>query len=191
MFSFFEFTCRFKRGMLEITSNLSNDTLEKYLDPLQNFRLQENICFEVVAGKKKYDIIGLRDSWLEFYSQRVIDTLSIFEDMSGKCYPIHINNIDESYYVINNLPAFSFLNKDELLSMYEPRYYDIQQESCPSIFGIHETDCIMVSECIKNALLKNKISNIELRERFGCTQEEYDKIKRMKFQPEVHVFRDK
>ena len=47
----------------------------------------------------------------------------------------------------------------------------------------------MVSEEVKNALLKNKVSNIELIESFGCSLEEYKEIKKSKFKPEVHAYR--
>lgn len=190
MIAFFYFSCRSKKGMLEIASDISNEILEKYLDPIQKLQLPDSIVFKVVKGKKKYDVIGLHNSWLIFFSQRVIDVLSTILDMSDISYPIKIENIDEPYYVIHNLTAIPFLNKDDLLSMYEPRYY-FMPELCSKIFGVDGTDCIMVSEEVKNALLKNKITNIELIEGFGCTQEEYEEIKRTKFQPKVHVFRDK
>lgn len=49
----------------------------------------------------------------------------------------------------------------------------------------------MVSEEVKKALLKNKVSNIELVESFGCSLEEYKKIKKSKEKHEVHVYKDK
>ena len=66
----------------------------------------------------------------------------------------------------------------------------MQDPSTP-IFGIEGTLFIMVSEEVKNALLKNKVSNIELIESFGCSLEEYKEIKKSKFKPEVHAYRDR
>lgn len=191
MVSIFDFTHRFKRSMLEIISDIPIEFLWNYLNPLQKEKLPANILFRVVAGKKAYDIIRLYESGENFYSRKVIDVLSQFIDMSDKCYPIDICGIKEQYYVIYNLNAYSFLNREEELFMYDPRFFEVSNGLQPPLFGVKGTKCIMVSEEVKNALLKNKISNIELIEGFGCTQEEYEEIKRTKFQPKVHVFRDK
>ena len=190
MISFFDFTHRFKRGMLEIASDAPIEILWNYLNPLQKEKLPANILFKVAAGKKAYDIIRLYESGEYFYSQRVIDVLSQFVEMSDKCYPIKIEGVANKYYVIYNLDACSYLNRDEETCMYDPRFYMVCDSSLP-MFGIENTSCVMVSEAVKSALIKNKVTNIELIERFGCTQEEYEKIKRAKFRPEVHVFRDR
>ena len=52
MFPIFYLTHRFKRSMLEITSETSSDILWDCLRPLHNKNLPENITFKVVAGKK-------------------------------------------------------------------------------------------------------------------------------------------
>ena len=49
MISCYYFTHRFKRSMLEITSDTDYDTLWKYLNPLQTEKLPDNITFRVVA----------------------------------------------------------------------------------------------------------------------------------------------
>ena len=48
-----------------------------------------------------------------------------------------------------------------------------------------------VSEDIKNALLKNKISNIFLTESFGCTKKEYKMLKKTKLIPQIRNYSDK
>ena len=190
MISLFNLTHRFKRSMLEIASSASSDLLWKIIDPRQKGKLPSNITFKVVAGKKAYDIIRLHQDIERFYSQKIIDILSQFVDMTDKCYPIKIEGIDEKYYVIHNLKTYPYLNRDEKLFMYDPRYYEIVDPSIP-IFGIENTAFVMVSKDVKNALLKNKVTNIELVEEFGCSKEEYEMIKKSKFVPEVHVYRDK
>lgn len=57
--------------------------------------------------------------------------------------------------------------------------------------GIDDTAYIIVSEEIKDALLKSKISNIELIETFGCSFEEFRDIKKSGFNPQIHVYEDK
>lgn len=191
MISLFCLTHRFKRSMLEITSETSYDILDKYLGPAQTEKLPDDVHFKVVAGKKNYDIIRYYGFAWEFYSQKFIEVLSQFVDMSDKCYPIKIDGIEEQYYVIYNLKTFPFWNKDDVVSMYDdPCYLGINDKSI-SISGIDNTAFIIVSEEIKDALLKSKISNIELLETFGCSIEEYKKIKESNFKPQIHIYEDK
>lgn len=176
--------------MLEITSSTSYDVLWKYLKPNKTEILPCDVTFSVATGKKAYDIIRLYESGEKFFSQRIIDVLSHFIDMSDKCYPIKIKGIEEQYYVINNLEQYPFINQDESLFEDEPSCIGVLNKSL-SLFSLKYTKSIIISEDIKNALLKNKITNIELTECFGCTSEEYEKIKTSKVKPEVHVYRDK
>ena len=109
--------------------------------------------------------------------------------MSDKCYPIRIEGVEKQYYVIYNLKKYKFLNLDENLFEDEPGCIDVQDESLP-IFSLGGTKCIVVSESIKDALLKSNVSNITLTECFGCSLDEYGKIKKSKVKPEVHVYSD-
>ena len=191
MVTFYSFNHRFKRSMLEITPSIFFDLDWNQVDPLQKVKYLADVPFKIAAGKKKYDIIRVYENIGVFYSQKVIDVLEEFVDMSDKCYPIEIESVEEKYYVIYNLPSFSLLNGNVNVFIDEPCFFDFpSQESIP-IFGIENTLFVIISEDVKNALLKHKVSNIELIECFGCTLDEYEGIKRMKFQPEVHVFRDK
>ena len=191
MISFYDFYSRNKRSMLIIAPEDSNDdAMIKYLAPLRKEKLPEKITFKVVAGKKMYDIIGLSHSWFVFFSQRIIDILSQFVDTSEICYPIKISGISEKYYIIYNLQHVYHLNKEKQLYMNQPCFYKMYPPYLP-ILGINGTGNILVSKEVKDALLKNKISNVEFVECFGCTLEEYEKIKKSKVKPEVHVYRDK
>ena len=191
MITFYDFTHRFKRSMLEITSDTDYKTIKKYLDPLQKEKLPDNVKFKVAVGKKNYDIIRLYECGEEFYSQRIIDVLSQFVDMSNKCYPIKIEGILEQYYIIYNLEAYPFLNRKEHLSLSidDPCFWDVHDASL-QLFGIKGTSYVIVSEDIKNALLSNKISNIFLIESFGCTKDEYKELKRTMSLPKVRFYSD-
>ncbi len=157
MVTYYILTHRFKRGMIEITSETDYRLFQRYLDPLQKERLPNNIKFRIAAGSKKYDIIRLYERGEEFYSQRVIDVLSQFVDMNGKCYPIRIDGVEEQYHVLNNLVACPFLNRNESISIDDPCFLEVQDTPL-HIFGVENTSFVIVSEEIKNALLKNKIS---------------------------------
>ena len=190
MIHLFDFTHHFKKSMLEISSTTSYDILWKYLDPLQKERLPSNITFKLEAGKKQYDIIRLYESGEEFFSQKIIDVLSQFVDMSDKCYPIRIEGVEKQYYVIYNLKKYKFLNLEENVFEDEPGCIGVQDESLP-IFSLEGTKCIIVSGNIKDALLKSKVSNITLTECFGCSLEEYKNNKKYLMKLEVHEYRDK
>lgn len=176
--------------MIEITSETDYRLFQRYLDPLQKERLPNNVKFRIAAGSKKYDIIRLYERGEEFYSQRVIDVLSQFVDMTGKYYPIRIDGVEEQYDVLNNLDACSFLNRNECLSIDDPCFWEVQ-DAALHIFGIIDTSFVIVSEKVKEALLKSKISNIQLTESFGCTRDEYNKLKGNKAMPQVRLYTDR
>lgn len=191
MITYYKIFNRFKRSMIEITSETDYKILRKYLDPLRNEKLPDDIKFKVAVGKKSYDIIRLYECGEEFYSQRVIDVLSQFVDMSNKCYPIKIEGILEQYYQIYNLEAYPFLNRKDYESLFidDPCFWDVHDASL-QLFGIKGTSYVIVSEDIKNALLSNKISNIFLVESFGCTKDEYKELKRTMSLPKVRFYSD-
>ena len=67
MVAFYFLTHRFKRSMLEITSETSYDVLWKYLLPYKTKPLPADVTFTVAAGKKEYDIIRLYESSVDFF----------------------------------------------------------------------------------------------------------------------------
>ena len=171
----FELNNAFKRSQIEITSDTPYGLLRDYLKPYQKEKLPESITFKVAAGKKNYDLIRLFQSGQYFFSQKFIDVLSQFMDMSDKCYPIKVEGTEEQYYVIHNLEKFSYLNfqKSSLTFDKEPCFYR-EKEITPPIFTTPKSLYhFVVTEELKNALIKYKISNVEFDEAFLCTREEY------------------
>lgn len=168
----FNFYNDFKRSQLELESDAPYSLLDKYLVPYQKERLPESVTFKVAAGKKNYDIIRLFESVQCFYSQKFIDILSQFIDMSDKCYPIKIEGTEEQYYVIYNLKKYPFLNKEKAIFDEEPYFYCGKEIKTP-LSCITNTYIKIVTEELKNALINNKISNIRFKEAYLCTREEY------------------
>lgn len=162
----------FKRSQIEICSNASYDLLLEYLMPYYKEKLPKNVTYKVATGGKKYDLIRLFQSGEFFFSQKFIDVLSQFMDMSDKCYPIIVEGTEEQYYVIYNLDHYSFLNKEKAIFDKEPYFYCGKEITTP-LFGITNTRCFVVSEELRNALIKNKISNIRFTKSFLCTKQEY------------------
>lgn len=171
----FELNNSFKRSQIEIKSDTPNDLLEDYLKPYQKERLIESITFKVAAGKKDFDVIRLFQSGQYFFSQKFIDVVSQFMDMTDKCYPIKVEGTEEQYYVIHNLKKFSYLNflKASLTFDKEPHFYR-EKKIIPPIFTTPKSRYhFVVTKELKNALIKNKISNIDFTESYLSTKEEY------------------
>lgn len=162
-----------KRSEIEIFSDdLPYKLLCDYLIPYHKEKLPDSVTFKVSAGKKNYDVIRLFESGECFFSQKFINVLSQFMDMSDKCYPIKVEGLEEQYYVIYNLDHYRFINKNRSMFNDEPSFYNGKKITTP-LFGVTDTRCHVVTEELKNALIKNKISNIEFEESFLCTKQEY------------------
>lgn len=168
----FNFHNDFKRSQLEISPDVSYNLLWEYLVPYKDEKLPENVTFKVAIGKKNYDVIRLFESGEYFFSQKFIDVLSQFMNMSDKCYPIKVDGAEEQYYVIYNLDKYPYINEEKASFDKEPSFYCGKEITAP-LFGINDTRCFVVTEEVKNALIKNKISNIYFEESFLCTKEEY------------------
>ena len=177
MISVFNLHNACKRSILEITSDVPSTIFAKYLIPYKKEKIPESVTFKVAAGKKEYDLIRLFQSGEFFFSSKIIDVLAQFFDISNKCYPIKVEGIEEQYYVIYNLDEFTYLNKEKAMFDEEPSFYLGSKITTP-FFGITSTRCFVVTEEIKNALIKNKITNIDFEETFLCTKEEYKEWQR-------------
>ena len=163
----------FKRSQIEITSDIPYSLLREYLVPYNKEKLPENVKFKVAVGKKNYDVIRLFECGHHFFSQKFINVVSQFMEMSDKCYPIKVEGAEEQYYVIYNLDDSPYLNEKKASFDEEPSFY-CGREIKTSLFSITNTLYrFVVTEELKNALIKNKISNIEFEESFLCTKQEY------------------
>ncbi len=172
MITVFSLGNAWKRSQLEIASEISYKILCERLIPYQKEKLPDNVTFKVATGKKAYDLIRLYESGEYFFSQKIIDILSQFVDMSNKCYPINIEGVDKQYYVIYNLYAYPYLNKEKAMFEEEPPFFCGTKINTP-LFSVTSTNRFVVTEDIKNTLIKNKISNIDFSKEFLCSEEEY------------------
>jgi len=168
----------FKRSQLEITTDVPYHLLRDNLVPYNGEKLPEDVTFKVATGKMFYDIIRLYECGQYFFSQKFIDVLSQFIDMSEKCYPIHIWGVEEKYYAIYNLEVYQCLNDEKASYDEEPYFYEEKEDMTPLFTVPDSLWCYIVTEELKNALIKNKISNIYFKESFLCTKEEYKQWKK-------------
>lgn len=190
MKTFYRLAHRFKSSLLEITTDNVFDLSDEYMCLNTQKKVLEDITFRVATGKKSYDIIRFFEYVGHFYSQRIIDVLSQFIDMSDKCYPIKIKDVDMQYYVLYNLSYVPYINSKENKFLEEPTFIDTQKMSAP-IFCIQNTGWLFVTEEVKDALFDNKITNISLEECFSCSREGYERIKKTGIWPEVRVYEDR
>ncbi len=189
MKTFYLLNHRCKSSLLEITANNKFDP-EEYTIVNTKMTLPNNITFSVVSGKKSYDIIRIYQAVGKFFSKRIIDVFSQFIDMSDKCYPINIKDVDMKYYAIFNLSEVPYLNRKENNFLEEPFFIDARNMNAP-IFSIKDSRLIFVTEEVKDALFDNKITNISLEECFSCSRDGYERIKKTGIWPEVHSFADR
>ena len=189
MKTFYLLNHRCKSSLLEITANNKFDS-EEYTIVNTKMKLPNNITFSVVSGKKSYDIIRIYQAVGKFFSKRIIDVFSQFIDMSDKCYPINIKDVDMKYYAIFNLSEVPYLNRKENNFLEEPFFIDARNMNAP-IFSIKDSRLIFVTEEVKDALFDNKITNISLKECFSCSREGYERIKKTGIWPEVRVYEDR
>ena len=189
MKTFYLLNHRCKSSLLEITANNKFDP-EEYTIVNTKMTLPNNITFSVVSGKKSYDIIRIYQAVGKFFSKRIIDVFSQFIDMSDKCYPINIKDVDMKYYAIFNLSEVPYLNRKENNFLEEPFFIDARNMNAP-IFSIKDSRLIFVTEEVKDALFDNKITNIYLEECFSCSRDGYERIKKTGIWPEVRVYEDR
>ncbi len=144
--------------------------IEPYLFPSSKQKLPEEVMFTVVKGNRCTDIIVYNESVsINFYSQKLIDVLGQFVDVSKICYPIRINNCASTYYVIYNLEELVFLNQSDFLN--NPLF--LIKDKTPLIFTLDRSNFKICSLIIKEAFVKEKLSNVYFRDVYGLAPKEY------------------
>lgn len=150
--------------------------IEPYLFPSSKQRLPEDVMFTIVKGNRHTDIIVYNESAsINFYSQKLIDILGQFADVSKICYPIRINNCKSIYYAIYNLEGLEFLNQSDFL--HNPLF--LMREKIPMLFTLTGSNFKICSSIIKEAFIKKKLSNVYYRDVYGISSmEEYYELKK-------------
>ena len=179
MTKFYIIDFAWKRSCIEVLPNIESKDYEKYLLPYKNQRLPEQTTFCIKAFKKEYDIIGIYQYMsLQLYSKELISILSSFTDMSDKCYKISLPDATKEYFVIYNLPTHICINLKAVKNWVKnfwpdrPIYRFVINDSIGPVFTLDGFNCVIVSEEIRKALTKAKITNIDFREVYGYTPEE-------------------
>lgn len=179
MITYYEMNFGWKRSCIEIEPNIDIIDYISYFKPFEHRRIPEDMKFRVKAFKKEYDIIGVYECMtIHMYSNGLIYVLSQFTDMSKYCYKIDVLDVIKEYYVIYNLPTNRMINDKEFdcwmnnPSLGIPPIRFIIDENDYKVFSMDKRLSILVSEEVKQALKKAKITNVEFEEAYGYTPEE-------------------
>lgn len=157
---------------IRIMDSLRYSSVEPFLLSISKDRLPNNISFYVAKGKRWTDIIVYNQSVsINFYSQRMIDVLSAFMDMSRIVYPIQIEGADCKYFTIYNLKEFNFLNQ-KFTPLPESHPYFEHTGKTPALFTLTNSNLKVCTEEVKNAIEKAKLTNVYFRDVYGLTTEE-------------------
>jgi hypothetical protein len=155
---------------LNTTDKRGYSFVAPYLVTTAKERLPKEVSFQVAKGKRWTDIIVYHQSVsLNFYSQKLIDVLSKFIDISNISYPIHIEACDTKYYVLYNLKEFTFLNQQ---NFFEAPLF-LQSEEVPSLFALTKSNLIICAPAVKNEIIKEKLTNVYFSDAIGLTLDEY------------------
>ena len=166
------------RSIVEIKANQPYDymAIKPYFHPSCKKKLPLDISFSVVKGKRWADIIVLNEAVThKFFSQRLIDILGQFIDITNKCYPVRIEGSPYNYYCIYNLEEFSFCT--DATSMKYRDYNHFVLSNCNvDLFTIRDSNLKILSHKIKQIFEKEKLTNVEFSEIYGITKEECDAL---------------
>lgn len=181
MKTFYHFKKRLFSGAWEIKSDIPYDNLSEVPFDKNNLK-QLDLPFHIRHGKKQRDIISRYESIdIEFLSQNIYDFLSQYMDVSPYLYPIHINDVDDVYYFVHNLPEVKCINPQVEI----PGTADFEipcfllKDDLPPLFTMSRSRLKLITPEIKAAMIKAKLTNISFRPIYGVSSmEEYYELQR-------------
>ena len=179
MKTFFNFRKKLYGGVWEIESDMPYQEISEVPFDMANTELL-NLPFRICHGKKQRDIIYYYEGIsIEFLSQNIYDFLSQYGDMKPYLYPIRINDVDDMYYFVHNLPECTFINRNVLI----PNTNFEREVSCfllkdnmPPFFTLDNTRYTVITTEMKTAMIKAKLTNITFEPVYGvsCMEEYYE-----------------
>ena len=179
METFINFRKKLYGGVWEIKSDMPYDSISEVPFDMAHIELL-NLPFRIYHGKKQRDIIYRHgDISIEFLSQNIYDILSRYGDVRPYLYPIHINNVEDVYYFVHNLPEVKFINRNVRISNTDYRTEIpcfLLQNNLPPLFSLDNTRCKIITTEMKAAMIKAKLTNIAFEPVYGvsCMEEYYE-----------------
>lgn len=160
---FYSFGTDYKRSAVEIETKIpfkSGDHI-----PLDSEMITNNV-FEIVKGKKFFDLVGFADSDLHFaISKRFKELLEVNNVKGWACFPIVLNGSDEEYFVFQpTFVAGPILNLEKVNRYEEQVKFDINTWDGSGIFTLKNTTLIACTEEVKQLIEEAGITNIDFQE---------------------------
>lgn len=158
---FYRLDGAYKKNAIRIQPTENYDTL-KIMD--KSTLLNSNTKFNIIEGKKQFDILQFNDSSNFAISEKVKDLLENNNVTGWGFFPIKIEGITESYYAFQNLgKAGRILNLDAI-NNYETKYreFDIRTWDGSDIFNLENTLLNVITYRVKELLESAKITNLEI-----------------------------
>lgn len=182
MKTYFHFRKKMYGGVWEIKSDMPYSILSEW--PFEKGHLQLlDLPFRICHGKKQRDIIYCHgDISIEFLSQNVYSFLSQYVDVQPYLYPIHIEGVDDVYYFVHDLPEVKYINRDAYIPNTnferEVSCFLLQDNMFP-FFALSDTRCKIITSEMKEAMIKEKLTNVNFRPVYGVSSmEEYYELQR-------------
>ena len=155
MKTFYDFGKKMYGGVWEIESDMPYGRISEVPFDKENIK-QLDLPFRICHGKKQRDIIYL----------------SQYGDIKPYLYPIHINDVDDVYYFIHNLPEVKFINRNAYISGADykteiPCF--LLPENLPPLFTLNESRYKIVTPEMKTAMIKAKLTNIAFQPVYGVS----------------------
>lgn len=182
MKTYFNFKKKLYGGVWEIKSDMPYSILSDGPFDEANLKLLD-LPFRICHGKKQRDIIyRYGDISIEFLSQNMYSFLSQYGDVQPYLYPIHIEGVDDVYYFIHDLPEVEFINRDAYIpntNFEEEVPCFLLQDKMPPFFTLSGTRFKMITAEMKEAMIKEKLTNVNFRPVYGVSSmEEYYELQR-------------
>lgn len=182
MKTYYDFRKKLYGGVWEIESDMPYHDIRETNFNEKQLRLLD-LPFRICHGKKQRDMVYYYgDISIEFLSQNIYDFLSKYGDMRPYLYPIHINEVDDVYYFVHNLPEVKFINRNVKISSTDYKTEIscfLLQDNLPPLFCLDDTRCKIITPEMKDAMIKAKLTNIAFEPVYGVSSmEEYYELQK-------------
>lgn len=178
MEKYYTISSNFMRGCLYVYPVDEDLKYAQYMVTTSPVGLKPHTEFEIIQGKREYDIICIFENVIHtLYSERLINVLSQFMDLTGKCVPVNVIGSETKYYSVYNFNKYFLFNSDYHFfgPNKEPLKILIKENLIfPATCG---SNVFIINEDIKKAIEKAKLKNICFYEIYGCNEAEYEEWK--------------
>ena len=166
MITYFVVDTKTNNSTLEVFSDGADKELLNYITYDEDLVLPSNLKFRLKKGRRPTDVISYIDKEkILFFSQKFIDFLSKFTNMSHKCYPITVEGCDVKYFGLRNLRGFYHFNQVEHTTQNEPILFYDKDNNVPAVFTLMGIPMLIVGEQIQGLSYGQGFTNVDIEKR--------------------------